>query len=337
MEKNVGVFYNVYDTNQAISEMRFLELIVSLLTEHPDYDNVVINYKIGKKNQIRFVDLSADLIKGEETRKVLVEIKGYYSITKSRLEATVKHIDNIRKEVPGAKFVIAMSGIIDNKIKEYLSERDIDIWDINSLYELFAVEIQKLSPENKDYLDNIRETAERKSRADELISKLKKLPLQKGLWMDYQKLCQEIFEYLFSPPLGKPMAEASDYQNANRRDIIMANYAESGFWHYMRQEYRAPFIVADAKNWSVRFGKNQVLQMANYLKRPGLGHFGIIISRIGGARSAIICQRDKWIIDNKLIIFLQDEDLIAMLELRKLKKDPSTVIRQIIEDFRIKV
>jgi hypothetical protein len=145
-------------------------------------------------------------------------------------------------------------------------------------------------------------------------------------------------EYLFTPPLERPYLEHSNKSKTNRRDLIMPNYATDGFWAFMRTQYRAEFIVVDAKNLSGDAGKEHVLQVANYLSLGGAGLFGLIATRNGLSRSGQYIQREQWILHSKMILVLTHDDVDQMFEaLADANKDPATLIRQKLEDFRLSV
>jgi len=154
----------------------------------------------------------------------------------------------------------------------------------------------------------------------------------------YQEKCKDIFEYLFSPPLGKPHYENRDETNTNRRDIIFPNYAENGFWKFLRNKYHADYIVIDSKNYKDDIKKEEVLQISNYLKSFGTGLFGVILNRNQPSKGAFVTRREHWIAYQKLIIFLNDSDLKQML---KTKEDniisPEEVIKEKIEQFRLEL
>lgn len=140
----------------------------------------------------------------------------------------------------------------------------------------------------------------------------------------------------FSPPLNKPLPELSDKVKANRRDFIMPNYAAEGFWHYIRDKYSADYIVVDAKNYSRKVKKNDVLQIANYLKPHGVGKFALIFSRNGGDSAG--CEhtlREQWMVHEKMIIVLDDNDVEAMLTIVSGGGSADEVISRKIEEFRL--
>lgn len=115
----------------------------------------------------------------------------------------------------------------------------------------------------------------------------------------------------------------------------MPNYCEAGFWSFLKTRYRADYIIIDAKNHSSKLDKDFVLQMANYLKDYGPGMFGIISCRTGPKESAIHTQREVWVAQQKLILFINDSDIERMLMAKRSSDNPEEVIRQKIEDFRL--
>jgi hypothetical protein len=174
-----------------------------------------------------------------------------------------------------------------------------------------------------------------RAEAHALLGKLERIKPGSDQWQDYQKLCGSMLEFLFCPPLESPIVESRNETGVNRRDIILPNYTLSGFWAYMRETYSAHYIVADAKNYSESVRKDEILQLANYLSRHGTGLFGLIITRHAGAESARITRREQWFMHDKLIVELTDEDLHQMTTNKLTDRDPTEVLRQRIEDFRL--
>jgi hypothetical protein len=168
-----------------------------------------------------------------------------------------------------------------------------------------------------------------------LIEELHSLPSGRTTWTSYQRLIARIFERLFVPPLSPPLSEVSDGDARNRRDIVLPNYSESGFWAFMRSRYAADFIVVDAKNNAEEVGKEEALQVLHYLKEDGAGLFGMIVSRKGLSEACGHALANHWIRHGKLVICLSDEEVVQMLRLKEAGAPPETVIRQAIEDFRL--
>lgn len=171
---------------------------------------------------------------------------------------------------------------------------------------------------------------------EELLNKLKSIPAGKKTWSTYQKLIERILIYLFGDVLSDPITELPDQYGINRRDFILRNYRESGFWKYLRERYHADFIVIDAKNYTGEVKKEQILQIANYLKLHGTGLFAIIISRDGKEdKGASLTRREKWEKENKMIIILDDNDVEKMILAKGSSGVLEEIIKQRIETFRL--
>ncbi|WP_303809128.1 hypothetical protein [Aeromonas rivipollensis] len=177
---------------------------------------------------------------------------------------------------------------------------------------------------------------EKKHNAEEeLLDKLKNCERGKDGWSDYQKLIGQIFEHLFTPPLGAPISESPDMNNVNRRDWIIPNYCSEGFWNFVRDKYKADYIVVDAKNYKNPISKEQVLQIANYLKPHGAGMFALIATRLGANKGADLTIREQWMANGKMILVLNDDDFEAMLLAKAAKGQPEKIIGQALERFRL--
>jgi hypothetical protein len=169
-----------------------------------------------------------------------------------------------------------------------------------------------------------------------LIDQLENIPSGNDEWSAYQKLIGDILEFLFCPPLEKPIPERSNRPRTNRRDFILPNYAPEGsLWAYMRTHYSAYLVVVDAKNSGRNINKKEILQVGNYLSSHGTGLFGVIMSRKGIKINAEETQREQWAFHRKLILVLDDTEVKQMIVMRIAGEDPAGYIRQVIEDFRL--
>lgn len=123
-----------------------------------------------------------------------------------------------------------------------------------------------------------------------------------------------------------------------RLDFILPNYTTdpSDFWAQMRSLYEAHFVVVDAKNWSGPIDKDEILKIANYLSPHGAGLFGLIISRGGGDDSAQNTMREQWRDHRKMITIFDDSEIKQTLTMRRPGRNPAALIRQKIEDFRLR-
>jgi hypothetical protein len=155
-------------------------------------------------------------------------------------------------------------------------------------------------------------------------------------WPAYEKYCEDLLSFLFVPPLNPPIPQSRDERHVNRRDYVLPNYAtDYRFWHFMRTHYEAHLVVAEVKNLSRGPGKNEILQVANYLNARGTGLFALILARTDLDEAARWTCREQWVHYSKLIVGLSDEDVVQMVRIKTGGGDPAELVRQKIEDFRL--
>lgn len=61
------------------------------------------------------------------------------------------------------------------------------------------------------------------SRISDLVNRLDSCPIGEKGWREFEDLCVEILEFLFVPPLVKPISQSRTYSGTNRRDAVFPN------------------------------------------------------------------------------------------------------------------
>ncbi len=116
------------------------------------------------------------------------------------------------------------------------------------------------------------------------------------------------------PRFNPPIPQSRDERHVNRRDYVLPNYAaDFGFWQFMRTHYEAHLVVAEVKKLSRGPGKNEILQVANYLNQRGTGLFALILARTDLDQAARWTCREQWVHYSKLIVGLGDEGVVQMV------------------------
>jgi len=311
----------------SLREFEFEKYLQRLISSNHDFKNTFPQKLIGNNSKYRI-----DIYTEYDKQKLHIEAKAFSYIEQNKTERIVKQIQ--KYTTIDSKLVFAFPGILSEEQIPIFQKYGIEVWDIPKTLEIFKNQIEsEFHPVFKPlYLSHSNDSIE-----DKLIEKLKAVKPGKDDWPLYQKLLNDILERLFVPLLEKPLYEQSDESKVNRRDYIIPNYCESGFWKYMRDRYQADFIVIDAKNYTKNVGKKDILQISNYLKTHGTGKFGIIITRKGIKNSGSVTRKEVWILHNKLIIVLTDEDIIQMLTLKSVGNRPEDLLKNKIEQFRLSI
>jgi hypothetical protein len=153
----------------------------------------------------------------------------------------------------------------------------------------------------------------------DLVSRLAGIRPGTANWPAYEKYCEGLLSFLFVPPLNPPIPQSRDERHVNRRDYVLPNYAtDYSFWQFMRTHYEAHLVVAEVKNLSRGPGKNEILQVANYLNPRGTGLFALILARSDLDQAC----REQWVHYGKLIVGLSDEDVVQMVRIKMGAGDP---------------
>jgi hypothetical protein len=317
-------------------EIEFVSFLNDILRRHRDYSDVRQEVLLGRETRYR-ADLIVQRRFHDKNESLLIECKTPSIVTSARIQNVIAQLQAYRDVSGSNQVVLAVPATLRDRDLSALHTAKIEVWDLRYLGEQFSEQIQEapFSYYKALLLAQLSRPA-KPSREQKLLDNLAACQPGKTDWYVYQSLVGDILECLFTPPLGKPIPELSDKAKANRRDFIMPNYTDKGFWAFMREKYQADYVIVDAKNYTRKVKKSEVLQIANYLKPHGAGLFGIIISRKGGDASG--CEhtlREQWMVHRKLILVLDDDDIKEMLIAKSDGRVPEEIVGQKIEQFRL--
>ncbi|MCK5034958.1 MAG: HNH endonuclease [Candidatus Sabulitectum sp.] len=319
--------------NSPYSELEFNLYLKRLMDDSSRYKRVDMETVLPGKTKYR-ADITAEENSGVT---ILIECKNRSVIMRNGIMNAISQINEYRLNSHYNKYIIAFPGRVSAGFKTLFSEARIIVWDADYISKTFYSEIYNSNhPYFRDLFLSLV-PLEQQPIWHRLIEQLRSCEPGRGNWPSYQKLVGQIFENLFCPPLESPILESSDNCRANRRDLVFPNYADSGFWHFMRQTYMADFVVVEAKNYTKPISKAQVLQTSNYIKPHGAGMFAIITTRSGANTGALQTIREHWMTHKKMILTLDDDDLDGMLRAASSGGDPSRVIGQALQEFRLSI
>lgn len=286
-------------------------------------------------------DVGFDIEFSNDAGLHLVECKVPAPQTRHRVRAVIEQLlavsDRVRERTGRPpQVILAIPENLSLEALEQFSLSGIKVWD-RSWLAANSAKVGRVG-EATQFLGEYTSsgTSPLEVRADDLLERLAAIPPGPN-WTEYQKLCREIAEFLFCPPLSSPLWERPNFSSVNRRDLILPNYALDGLWAYLRTRYQADYVVIDAKNYSESIKKDEILQIANYLQRHGVGLFALIFSRAEPDSRLLYTLREQWVLHDKMIIVLSDSDVRQMLSDKRSDTDPTELLRQKIEDFRLSV
>jgi len=310
--------------------MAFEELVAQILEERSAYLDIQRSVTEGPFE----IDIVATLkaSNGGPGPRTLFDVKSRSVVSADIIEAEALKRAELLKREPTVDFVLITSGQLTSRARSAAIHHSLRVWDARDLYRQLTlapgVAQQWLGARNS------RPTTQGRDRkAKSITNALSRIVSGRSDAADYQQWVHDAMEFLFVPPIGPLHFESRDSANRNRRDIILENWATDGFWSLLRNEYAARQIVIDAKNYSEPIGKAEVTGIAHYLKRKGCGLLGILVSRCGSSDAAAHAAKEEWIASDKLILSLDDPELLEMVRLRAGGASPDEILRRRIAEF----
>lgn len=327
---------NANRVNIPLREIELIHILRQLLDRHPDFRNITQEGFMRKGSDFR-ADIIAEQKINNKWIKLLIEIKSFPTFISEKLSNLATQLKSYKDNInDDATIVLAFPGILPEADNLFIKLLGIEIWDRDFIAKTFKNEIEQV--ENKQFLELFSFPYFSPEEQETLIEDLKSIQAGRTDWLNYQKHVEKILSYLFSDVLSDPISELPDKYGINRRDFILRNYCENGFWKYLRERYQADFIVIDAKNYNGKIKKNQILQLSNYLKGHGTGLFAMIISRSGVEDTgSYYTRKEVWVTERKMIIILDDNDMEKMILAKASSNQPEEIIRQKIEGFRLEM
>ena len=265
----------------------------------------------------------------DSNRRVILEVSQSPVVTPADAREKLRRLSAISGTEGDYRtlYLLLTSGDVTKGARDLLHDSRVVIRSRRSLGDLRSDFWNTLAPGYKD--------PGLADRANQLIDTLSSVPPGRPNYPYYERVCCEILEYLFCPELGKPDPQSYTVNRSQRRDVVMDNHVEEGFWARIRDRYRADYVVAEMKNNRGTVANTSVWQLAAYMKERGVGLFGLLITRNGVARGvsnyAII---DQWVHSRKMVVSLSNEDLIRMIRLRDEEGEATGYLGSLIDAVR---
>lgn len=313
-------------------EFELVRFLAELLSAHPQYSDILTEPRVDRHI---LADLTANRQLDRVTQHLVLEVKSAGFVRANRVEGTISQINHYRTVGSFDAAALVFPGRLEERDQAKFQAAHIEIWDLDYIATTFSHQIQNLPSSPLTQLYSQAGLARPSTKADELIQRLRNCPPGRDDWLEFQRIVRDSLEFLFVPPLERHIWESTDESGSNRRDIIFPNHSYGGFWRYIRETYKADYIVVDSKNYKGAISKAQALQIANYLKPEGVGMFAIITARNGVAASCKQTFREQWAAHRKMIVVLTDDHLVRMLRLKGRSGSPEDLLGSVIDDFRI--
>lgn len=142
---------------------------------------------------------------------------------------------------------------------------------------------------------------------------------------NYEKLCINTLKYLFSDDLALWEKQADSNDGLYRFDLIckIKDGNVGGFWGTIRHYFNSKYIIFEFKNYSEEITQKEIYTTDKYLYLKALRCVAIIISCKGSSKNADKAIRGTLRENGKLILSLNNEDLIEMINMKINLQSPS--------------
>jgi len=141
----------------------------------------------------------------------------------------------------------------------------------------------------------------------------------------YEDLCTDILKHLFIDDLDLWKEQEKSNDDLYRFDMIskIKNNNTDNFWQNLIQFFNSKYIIFEYKNYSKEVSQKEIYTTEKYLYAKALRSVAIIISCKGASINADKAIKGSLRESGKLIISIDNNDLIRMLEIKEDNKNPS--------------
>ncbi|MDH8676964.1 hypothetical protein QE109_02330 [Fusibacter bizertensis] len=312
-----------------------------------------------------------DYIAYENNNKAILEIKLYKS-HKINMNILITAIEKLKFKgnISGIlNLVLIVSIKIDKNIKKDLEHTyQVSIIDIdnllhlskfdNSIYSRFF-NLINTTTENENSIAsdeyNIQEVFKKSSiissfyshsskdydierkKGFSLINRLKALKSSKEYYRDYELLLLEILEFLFEGDLVGWHSQKSTTDDLNRFDLICRIDSDIGIWKLFTYDFKSRYLLFEFKNYSQKIKQTQIYTTEKYLFEKALRTVAIIISKKGADDGALSATHGVLRETGKLIINMNDADIVRMITMKLDGSDATEVIMEKVDDFLLRL
>lgn len=278
-----------------------------------------------------------DLVGEKGNRKYIVEIKSSFRVDSGKVKGYVERFRKLQSK--GYENIL----IIYDEINPYIKKSFTDvatILDISNIlyiikdnpsltYELLSIinysvsNIDIVKPNIPLGHKKISLTKE-KTKEEALIS----IPSGTKYYREYENFCIKTLKYLFLDYLALWSKQNRTDEGLNIFDLIcrIKNNTSCEFFSILETYFKSKYIIFEFKNYSEKITQNEVITTNKYLYDKALRSVGIILSRKGIDENGM--KQIKGLLRNegKLILNLDDTDLLNMLKLKESGEDPTIIL-----------
>ena len=262
--------------------------------------------------------------------------------TLNRLQSYSRRLgraESDRKKDLSLQNICVVANLVSDETKRKYEEAKMGyVWDIrnvlwlfeeypelkNELISILNYSVETIEPERPEPFifeeeSSQTETIEPESVADSYIRQLDALGTGRESFSKYEKPCVSILKYILGEYLTLWEQQKTTEEDLYRFDMCckIKNEVTQDFFDTICKYFSTKYIVFEFKNYEKLITQREIYTTEKYLYEKALRKVAIIISRKGADKYAKMAARGSLRESGKLIICLSDEDMKAMLQIKK--------------------
>lgn len=171
------------------------------------------------------------------------------------------------------------------------------------------------------------------SFADTIRKAFKAIPTGHEGYVAFEEQCEAALKYLFPDDLSAWNRQLTTDDELSRFDLICKIGSKDDFWNALIHSFHSRYILFEFKNYKEPLPHGQVYTTERYLFPKALRGCCIIIARNGVSDQALKAAKGALRENGKLIVFLDEVELLAMLDKRDNGESPNDFLADKLDDF----
>lgn len=152
---------------------------------------------------------------------------------------------------------------------------------------------------------------------DRILQELRDIQTGRDDATEYERCVEQVLTSLFYPSLTNPDMQTPLHNGRKRVDITYTNMATEGFFRWLSAHYSAANIFVECKNYSADPANPELDQLSGRFG-TSRGQIGILVARSINDKALFLERcRDTALDERGFIVFLDDEDLAALIDEKK--------------------
>ena len=155
---------------------------------------------------------------------------------------------------------------------------------------------------------------------------------------EFELVVNDIFKFCFCPDyIDEPLLQPVSDGPIQRRDIILPVTDAKGYFYFLSICHAGDLILVECKNYTEPITQDEVEKTLKYLRRPSLANIGFIVARNGYDKGAFESAVDAFRIDKRLLIFIDEVQLMELYLAKAIGNDSIMVLRRLCQAQKAKM